>query len=288
MSWFDRILRPSLEHSKAPEGLWIKCGGCSEVTLKRVLEEHHNVCPKCGAHSRLGCRQWVALLLDAATHEETSPALRSTDPLGFSDQKPYAARIAEAERKSGLLSAVLTGTGTVEGNPVALSVMDFAFMGGSMDSVVGEKVARVIELATERRLPVIHVTASGGARMQEGILSLMQMAKTSAAMARHREAGLLSISVLSDPTTGGTTASFATLSDILLAEPGALIGFAGPRVIEQTIRQKLPDGFQRAEYLLEHGMIDAVVERRALKAFVGGLLRHYAAPACGRAGEGAA
>ncbi len=282
MSWFDRILRNTRERSKAPEGLWVKCGKCSEALLKQVLEGNANVCTKCGFHFKLAGRRWASLLLDGGSFEERDREMGSVDPLGFADSKPYAERLAETERKSGLLSAVLTGTGTIEGNPVALSVMDFAFMGGSMDSVVGEKVTRLVEHACERRLPVVHVTASGGARMQEGIFSLMQMAKTAAALARHRAAGLLSCTILTDPTTGGTTASFATLSDILVAEPGALIGFAGPRVIEQTIRQKLPEGFQRAEYLLEHGMIDAVVDRRQTKAFLGRLLRHFAAPATPR------
>ncbi|MEJ2677665.1 MAG: acetyl-CoA carboxylase, carboxyltransferase subunit beta, partial [Gemmatimonadota bacterium] len=236
-----------------------------------------NVCPACGHHLPLTSEEYVELLLDEGRFEEMDTELRSTDPLEFRDLKPYKQRLEAAERKSGRGEAVITGVGLLDEIPVAVGVMDFSFIGGSMGSVVGEKVARMVRRAAEEERALVIASASGGARMQEGILSLMQMAKTSAALARLHEADLPYVSILTNPTTGGVTASFAMLGDVNLAEPGALIGFAGPRVIEQTIKQELPEGFQRSEFLLDHGMIDMIVDRREMKATVARLLRHMLA-----------
>jgi acetyl-CoA carboxylase carboxyl transferase subunit beta len=232
------------------------------------------VCPECGHHLRIPPEEYLALLLDPVTFIEREGDLRSTDPLDFVDLKPYASRLQAAEEKIGPGDGVIVGEGEIEGIPVCVGVMDFEFLGGSMGSVVGEKMARIARWALESRRPLVLVSASGGARMQEGIYSLMQLAKTSAVLARLHEAGIPYISILTDPTTGGTTASFAMLGDVNLGEPGALIGFAGPRVIEETIKQELPEGFQRSEFLLEHGMLDRVVDRREMKAQVALLLRH--------------
>lgn len=265
---------------EAPEGLWTQCQRCHEPLYTKELARQLNVCPKCGYHFRIGAKERIAQLLDEGSFRESHQELRSLDPLGFDDgSKPYRDRLNEAYRKRGTGEAVLTGTGTMDGLPVALGVMDFFFMGGSMGSVVGEKVTRLTEQALAQRLPLILICASGGARMQEGTLSLMQMAKTSCVLARFAEARLLYLSVLTDPTTGGVTASFATLADLILAEPGALIGFAGRRVIEQTIRQKAPPDFQTAESMLAHGLLDLIVPRPRLRDELVRLLRlHGMAP----------
>jgi acetyl-CoA carboxylase carboxyl transferase subunit beta len=247
------------------EGLWIKCESCKEIVYRAEVERAGRVCPKCHYPFRIGARERIASLVDEGSFEEREGSLRSRDPLGFKDTKKYTDRLKAARSKTGLAEAVITGLGRISGYPVALAGFEFEFLGGSMASVVGEKLTRLIELATAKRLPVLIVSASGGARMQEGILSLMQMAKTSAALQRLGEARLPYLSLLTDPTTGGVTASFAMLGDVILAEPRALIGFAGPRVIAETIRQPLPEGFQRSEFLLEHGQIDLVVERRELR-----------------------
>ncbi|HEX7238751.1 MAG TPA: acetyl-CoA carboxylase, carboxyltransferase subunit beta [Longimicrobiaceae bacterium] len=276
MAWFRKPKTPlqAADRRDLPANVWEKCPSCGEILYREKLKENWNVCPQCAHHLRLSAGGYVALFLDEGTFREHDRSLRSGDPLEFVDLKPYRERLAQAERKSAHGDAVITGEGTLEGIPVSLAVMDFAFIGGSMGSVVGEKIARAGLRALERRAPLIVVSASGGARMMEGIFSLMQMAKTSAVLAQLDEAGVPYVAVLTDPTTGGVTASYAMLGDVNLAEPGALIGFAGPRVIEQTIKQELPEGFQRSEFLLEHGMLDAIVDRRAMKREVARLLRH--------------
>lgn len=276
MAWFRKPKQPlkSADKRDMPSDVFDKCGGCGEIVYGERLAQNAQVCPECGFHFRIPPDQYVDLLLDPGTFEERDGDLRSVDPLEFVDLKPYAARLEAAEKKLGPGEGVVVGEGILDGIPVCLGVMDFRFLGGSMGSVVGEKVARIIRRALKLQRPLIIVSASGGARMQEGIYSLMQLAKTSAVLARLHEAGLPFISILTDPTTGGTTASFAMLGDAHLAEPGALIGFAGPRVIEETIKQGLPEGFQRSEFLLEHGMVDKVVDRRELKSTVASLLRH--------------
>lgn len=245
---------------------WVKCPGCSEMIHSKQLEDNLHCCPKCDYHYRLSGSQRVAIMADEGSFQEFFSELEAADPLNFVDSEPYVDRIKKAVKSSGRNEAVITGLCTIEKIPVALGVMDFSFMAGSMGSVVGERLTRLIEMATENRLPLVIVTASGGARMQESTLSLMQMAKTSSAIARHSEAKLPYIAILTNPTTGGVTASFATLGDILIAEPDALIAFAGPRVVEQTIRHKLPPGAQRSEFLLKHGMIDCIAPRSVLKA----------------------
>ena len=247
------------------EGLWVKCDSCREIVYRAEVERAGRVCPKCGYPFRISARERIASITDEGSFEEREAGLRSKDPLGFKDTKRYTDRLKAARAKSSMEEAVITGTARIGGYPVALAVFEFAFLGGSMASVVGEKLTRTIELALQKRIPLLIVAASGGARMQEGILSLMQMAKTSAALSRLAAERVPYISLLTDPTTGGVTASFAMLGDLILAEPRALIGFAGPRVIAETIRQPLPDGFQRSEFLLEHGMVDMVVDRRELK-----------------------
>ncbi|HEY0017850.1 MAG TPA: acetyl-CoA carboxylase, carboxyltransferase subunit beta [Longimicrobium sp.] len=276
MAWFrkPKTRLQAADRRDLPGELWEKCPSCGEIVYREKLRENWNVCPNCGHHLRLGADGYVQLLTDEGTFRETDKELRSADPLGFVDLKPYRDRLAAAERKSAYGDAVVTGDGRLDGIPVSLGVMDFSFIGGSMGSVVGEKLARAGLRALENQSPLIIVSASGGARMMEGIFSLMQMAKTSAVLAQLDEAGLPYISILTDPTTGGVTASYAMLGDVNLAEPGALIGFAGPRVIEQTIKQELPEGFQRAEFLLEFGMLDDIVDRRKMKARVSQLLRH--------------
>lgn len=251
-----------------------KCPSCGEILYRARLEQSMFVCPECGFHNRIGAEGYIRLLTDDGDYHELFEELRSADPLQFVDLKPYVKRLEAAERNAGPGDAVRTVEGRLETIPVAIAVMDFAFIGGSMGSVVGEKIARLGQRALQERKPLIIVSASGGARMMEGILSLMQMAKTSVVLAQLHEAGLPFISVLTDPTTGGVTASYAMLGDVHIAEPGALIGFAGPRVIEQTIRQELPEGFQRSEFLLEHGMVDVIVDRRELKPTIARLLRH--------------
>lgn len=276
MSWFrkpDKKLSAT-ERRDLPSDVFEKCPKCGEILYRARLEQNSFVCPACGYHNRIGAEDYLRLLLDDEAWEEQFGNLRSADPLNFVDLKPYPQRLEAAERKSRGGDAVRTVTGRMEEIPVCLAVMDFEFIGGSMGSVVGEKIARLGKLALERREPLIIISASGGARMMEGILSLMQMAKTSAVLAQLHEAGVPYLSILTDPTTGGVTASYAMLGDVQLAEPNALIGFAGPRVIEQTIKQELPAGFQRSEFLLEHGMVDLIVDRRDMKHTVARVLRH--------------
>jgi acetyl-CoA carboxylase carboxyl transferase subunit beta len=247
------------------EGLWVKCDSCKEIVYRAEVDRAGRVCPRCHYPFRISARERIAAILDADSFEERDAGLTSRDPLEFKDTKRYTDRVKAARKSTGLEEAVITGLGRVGGLPVVLCVFEFGFLGGSMGSVVGEKLTRAIELAIQKRAPLLIVSASGGARMQEGILSLMQMAKTSAALNRLAEERVPYLSLLTDPTTGGVTASFAMLGDVILAEPRALIGFAGPRVIAETIRQPLPDGFQRSEFLLEHGQLDMVVERRDVR-----------------------
>jgi len=275
MAWFRKDKKPlnAQDRRDLPSDVFDKCPGCGDILYRERLAQNLNVCPGCGHHLSISADAYLSVLLDAASFQELDAGLRAADPLEFTDLKPYQDRIAAAEAK-GKREAVVSGTGRIEGIEVALAVMDFSFIGGSMGSVVGERIARAARVALERRLPFIVVSASGGARMQEGIFSLMQMAKASVELGRLHEEGLPFVSVLTHPTTGGVTASFSMLGDVNLAEPGALIGFAGPRVIEETIRQELPEGFQRAEFLREHGMVDRVVDRRELKQEIATLLRH--------------
>jgi acetyl-CoA carboxylase carboxyl transferase subunit beta len=271
MAWFKRQsgeLDTSGERTVHTEGLWVKCDGCRQIIWKKDLEENLNVCPKCGKHFHIDARTRLAQLLDDNQYEIFDCNLASNDPLKFVDLKPYSSRLKQAKANTGLKDAVINAQGKLNGRPVIVSSMEYSFIGGSMGAVVGEAITRAIEKAMETRKPIIIISASGGARMMEGAISLMQLAKISAALARLDTARVPYISVLTDPTTGGVTASFAMLGDLNIAEPGALIGFAGPRVIEQTIRQKLPPGFQRSEFLLEHGMLDAVVVRKDLKAYI--------------------
>jgi len=279
MAWFRKTKKPKAvrvdrPRSTVPEGLWVKCEGCKEIVYSRDLDRNLKVCPKCGYHFRIDARTRVSLLLDDPEPRELFTAIAPTDPLNFRDSKRYRDRLKSYQQAIGEKDAVLVVQGVLEGIPVVLAAMEYRFMGGSMGSVVGEKITRAAERAYERKWPLIVVSASGGARMQEGVLSLMQMAKISAALARLRSGRLPYLSVLTDPTTGGVTASFAMLGDLNIAEPGALIGFAGPRVIEQTIRQSLPEGFQRSEFLVEHGFLDMVVPRAQMKETLARCLRH--------------
>ncbi|MGA2889573.1 MAG: acetyl-CoA carboxylase, carboxyltransferase subunit beta [Terracidiphilus sp.] len=277
MSWFKRDggeygpgPKSAAEYAKSrvqTEGLWIKCVGCGAVIWKAELEANLNVCPRCQHHFKIGARQRIDLLLEPG-YELVDGGLRSTDPLNFTDVKPYKARLRKAQEQTGLDDAILNAQGRLGPHEVILSAMEYGFIGGSMGAVVGETIARAVDRARLARKPLIAVAASGGARMMEGVVSLMQLAKISTALAQLDDAKVPYICVLTDPTTGGVTASFAMLGDLNIAEPGALIGFAGPRVIEQTIRQKLPEGFQRAEFLLEKGFLDAVVHRRELKSYL--------------------
>ena len=272
MAWFKREsgeLDTSGKKTVRTEGLWVKCENCRQIIWKKDLEENLNVCPKCEKHFRIDARTRLGLLLDDSQYETFDGNLSSTDPLKFVDLKPYSSRLRQAEHDTGLKDAVINAQGKLLGRPVIASVMEYAFIGGSMGAVVGEMITRAVERAVDSHAPLIIVSASGGARMMEGVISLMQLAKISAALARLDKAKVPYVSVLTDPTTGGVTASFAMLGDLNIAEPGALIGFAGPRVIEQTIRQKLPAGFQRSEFLLGHGMLDAVVHRKELKSYIG-------------------
>ena len=263
--------------TEIPAGLWWKCKECGEVVFKRALLGNLSVCPQCGHYYPLTAWERIAMLTDATAKgfTETDKGLRSCDSLGFAGDGSYSEKLAEATQTTGLPEAVVTGKAYLDGRRYGLAVMDFRFMGASMGSVVGEKIARLTEWTTKRHLPLVIVTASGGARMQEGALSLMQMAKTAGALMRHDEEGLPLFIILTHPTTGGVTASFASLGDVILSEPKALVGFAGPRVVEQTIHQKLPEGFQRAEYLVQHGFIDAIVERKDLRARLSELLRFF-------------
>jgi len=280
MAWFTREKSGAIddisseERHVRTEGLWLKCEKCSQVIWKKALDENFQCCPKCDFHFRIDARARVALLLDGA-FEEHDAGLISTDPLKFEDSKKYSSKLASAREASQSADALLSVSGELDGRPINLCVMEFKFMGGSMGAVVGEKITRAIERSVEQRKPLIIVSASGGARMQEGMVSLMQLARISTVLTRLDEAHIPYISVLTDPTTGGVTASFAMLGDLNIGEPGALIAFAGPRVIEQTIRQKLPEGFQRSEFLLEHGFLDAVVRRSEMKAFISRALKFF-------------
>jgi acetyl-CoA carboxylase carboxyl transferase subunit beta len=272
LTWFKRQsekIQASEEKRVRTEGLWVKCEGCRQIIWKKELEDNLNVCTKCDYHFRLDAGERLLLLLDEGSIETYDENLASTDPLNFTDTRPYKARLQKSQADVGLKDAIINASGTLDGRPVLVSAMEYSFIGGSMGAVVGEAITRAIERACEQNKPIIVVSASGGARMMEGVVSLMQMAKISAALARLDSARVPYISVLTDPTTGGVTASYAMLGDLNIAEPGALIGFAGPRVIEQTIRQKLPEGFQRSEFLLQHGMLDAVVHRKELKNYIG-------------------
>jgi acetyl-CoA carboxylase carboxyl transferase subunit beta len=273
MAWFTRE-KPGVEGTAEgdkrvrTEGLWLKCESCGQIIWKKTLDENMQVCPKCEHHFRLDARARLAMLFDEGVYEEQDPDLVSTDPLRFEDSKTYANRLEGMQQATGMSDALISGVGLLEGRPVHICAMELKFIGGSMGAVVGEKITRAIERGLARQQPVIIVSASGGARMQEGAISLMQLAKISAALMRLDEAGVPYISIMTDPTTGGVTASFAMLGDLNIAEPGALIGFAGPRVIEQTIRQKLPSGFQTSEFLVEHGFLDAVVKRSEMKSYL--------------------
>jgi len=283
MSWFTKE-RVGIEKSGGkkvtfPDGMWVKCPGCSETLLSKDIEANLQVCPKCGHHYRISARKRLEALLDGGVWQEFDADVTSVDFLQFKDAKSYQDRIDAALAKGGSKDAVICVEGAIEELPVQVSCFDFSFMGGSMGSVVGEKITRSIERGLAKNQPVIIISASGGARMQESILSLMQMAKTSAALAKLKRAGIPFVSLLTDPTTGGVTASFAMLGDVNIAEPKALIGFAGPRVIEQTIRQKLPEGFQRAEYLLDHGMIDAIIPRTEMRSKLASILKMLHRPA---------
>jgi acetyl-CoA carboxylase carboxyl transferase subunit beta len=286
MAWFKRQPNPAgsqqedaSAHTVRTEGLWLKCEGCREIIWKRDLEYAHNVCGKCGFHFRLGARERLTLLFDDGIYEELDAALESSDPLKFVDSKPYNKRLKDTQAATSMKDALISGKGNLAGRPVHICAMEPKFIGGSMGAVMGEKITRAIEHCIDSRTPLIIVSASGGARMQEGAVSLMQMAKVSAALMRLDESRLPYISVLTDPTTGGVTASFAMLGDLNIGEPGALIGFAGPRVIEQSIRQKLPEGFQRSEFLLKHGMLDAVVPRGDMKAYLAKAFDFFVGPA---------
>ncbi len=281
MPWFKKTKKPKpvrrdRPRSTVPEGLWIKCQGCREIIYSKELHRNAKICPKCGYHFRIEADERISLLLDEG-HRELFGDLKPTDPLAFKDFKSYKDRLKSYQRALGVSDAIFVLEGSIEGIPVVLAVMNYRFMGGSMGSVVGENIARAAELATERAVPLLVVSASGGARMQEGILSLLQMAKISAALAGLRRVRQPYISILTDPTTGGVTASFAMLGDLNIAEPGALIGFAGPRVIEQTLRERLPEGFQRSDFLLEKGFLDMVIPRPELKATIARCLRHLTA-----------
>ena len=278
MAWFKKGKTEEAEppkRSKVAEGMWLKCNHCREIVYRKEVDRNNKVCPKCDYHFPISVIERINLLVDLGTFKEWDAELEPQDPLQFQDTRTYKDRIKAQQEKTGRKDAMVIGQGAINGRKVALCVFDFGFMGGSMGSVVGGKICRAVDRALEGRMPLILVTASGGARMQEGILSLMQMAKTSAAVAKLGEAKVPFISILADPTFGGVTASIAMLGDVIIAEPKALIGFAGPRVIEQTIKQQLPDQFQRAEFLLDHGMIDMIVERKQLKEAVSTLVGHF-------------
>jgi acetyl-CoA carboxylase carboxyl transferase subunit beta len=271
MAWFKKEKTPivSVEDKRVKtEGLWTKCESCKQIIWKKDLAANFNVCPKCDFHFKMDARGRLKMLFDGGVFSELDSGFSSNDPLQFTDTKPYRDRLRAAEKSTGLKDAIITGEGALGGRLIIIQAMEYRFIGGSMGAVVGEKIVRAIELCIERRCPLVIISVSGGARMMEGAISLMQLAKISAGLARLDEEKIPFISVLTDPTTGGVTASFAMLGDLNVAEPGALIGFAGPRVIEQTIRQKLPEGFQRSEFLLDHGMLDAIVSRKQLRQFL--------------------
>jgi acetyl-CoA carboxylase carboxyl transferase subunit beta len=266
MAWFKKKDQPAIAKKvKVPEGLWVKCNSCKEIIYRKEVDKNLKVCPKCNYHFRISAKERISLLIDENSFVETGENLVSKDPLNFKDHIAYKDRLGEYQKKTGSRDAVITGTALIGNHTVVLVVLDFEFMGGSMGSVVGEKFVMAAEKATEEELPFISVASSGGARMHEGIISLMQMAKTAASIARFKKTGKPYISILADPTFGGVSASFAMLGDIIIAEPKSLIGFAGPRVIEQTIKQQLPENFQTAEFLIQHGMIDMIVSRKELK-----------------------
>jgi len=280
MAWFSKekkALEAPQEKRVQTEGLWVKCEGCRQILWKKDLEANLQCCPKCNYHFKMSARARLEMLFDGGRYTEHDARLASDDPLGFKDTKSYRDRLKKAEKETGLKDALITAEGLLEGKPLIVCAMEFNFIGGSMGAVVGEKIARAIDRCIAQKLPLVIVSCSGGARMMEGAISLMQMAKISAGLARLDEVRKPYISVLTDPTTGGVTASYAMLGDLNIAEPGALIGFAGPRVIEQTIRQKLPEGFQRAEFLLAHGMLDAIVPRKELKAYLARALHQLGA-----------
>jgi acetyl-CoA carboxylase carboxyl transferase subunit beta len=271
MTWFRRekkALEVPQEKRVQTEGLWVKCDGCKQIIWKKDIEASLQCCPKCGYHFKMSARARLEMIFDDGQFTEHDASLASTDPLAFRDTKGYRDRLKKAEKTTGMKDALITGEGLLEAKPLIASAMEFNFIGGSMGAVVGEKITRAIDRCIAKKLPLVIVSCSGGARMMEGAISLMQMAKISAGLARLDEVRKPYISVLTDPTTGGVTASYAMLGDLNIAEPGALIGFAGPRVIEQTIKQKLPEGFQRAEFLVEHGMLDAIVPRKELKSYL--------------------
>jgi acetyl-CoA carboxylase carboxyl transferase subunit beta len=278
MAWFKKQKSREAEGLKRPkivEGMWLKCNHCREIVYRKEVDRNNKVCPKCDYHFPISVSERISMLVDLGTFKEWDPEVEPQDPLQFHDSRSYRDRLKSQQEKTGRKDAIVIGEGVINGHKVVLGVFDFSFMGGSMGSVVGEKICRAVDRAVAARAPLVLVTTSGGARMQEGILSLVQMAKTSAAVAKLGEARLPLISILADPTFGGVTASVAMLGDVITAEPKALIGFAGPRVIEQTIKQQLPDEFQRAEFLLEHGMIDMIVERKRLKETLSTLLGHF-------------
>jgi acetyl-CoA carboxylase carboxyl transferase subunit beta len=277
MAWFKRSkenISSDGQKKDIPDGMWTKCSGCSEIIHKKELDKNLFTCPKCNFHFRIGSKEYFEILLDGGTFKEMNKKMRSVDPLKFTDTKSYTSRVETTIKKTGLYDAVRTGEGMMNGIPVVIACMDFAFIGGSMGSVVGEKIARATDIARKKRQPLIIVSSTGGARMMEGAMSLMQMAKMSAKLAQLSDAGVPFISVLTDPTTGGVTASFAMLGDIHIAEPAALIGFAGPRVIKQTIGKDLPNGFQRSEFLMDKGFVDLVVHRKELKETITKVIRN--------------
>jgi acetyl-CoA carboxylase carboxyl transferase subunit beta len=277
MAWFKRSkenISSDGQKKDIPDGMWTKCSGCSEIIHKKELDKNLFTCPKCNFHFRIGSKEYFEILLDDGTFKEANKKMRSVDPLKFTDTKSYASRVETTIKKTGLYDAVRTGEGMMNGIPVVIACMDFAFIGGSMGSVVGEKIARATDIARKKRLPLIVISSTGGARMMEGALSLMQMAKMSAKLAQLSDASVPYISVLTDPTTGGVTASFAMLGDVHIAEPAALIGFAGPRVIKQTIGKDLPNGFQRSEFLMDKGFVDLVVHRKELKETITKVIRN--------------
>jgi acetyl-CoA carboxylase carboxyl transferase subunit beta len=280
MTWFRRekkALEAPAEKRVQTEGLWVRCDGCKQIIWKKDLEANLQCCPKCNYHFKMSARARLEMLFDGGRYTQHDAHLATTDPLGFKDTKSYHERLKKAEKATGLKDALITGEGLLEGKRLIIGAMEFNFIGGSMGAAVGEKIARAIDRCIAQKLPLVIVSCSGGARMMEGAISLMQMAKISAGLARLDDIRKPYISVLTDPTTGGVTASYAMLGDLIIAEPGALIGFAGPRVIEQTIRQKLPEGFQRSEFLLAHGMLDAIVPRKELKAYLGRALSFFGA-----------
>lgn len=280
MAWFKKTREQRIEKKvKIPEGLWVKCENCKEIVYKKEIEKNLRVCPKCNYHFRISAKERLKLMVDEGSMTEIGHDVTSGDPLSFRDTVPYRERIRDSQKRSGLKEAIIVGEVLLHGYPAVVAVMDFSFLGGSMGSAVGEKIVRAVDASLEKKIPLITVASSGGARMQEGIFSLMQMAKVSAAIGRLKEAGVPYISILSDPTFGGVTASFAMLGDIIIAEPKSLIGFAGPRVIEQTIKQQLPENFQRAEFLLDHGMIDMVVDRKDMKETLRIIMMHLSSPA---------